>query len=111
MTASAALGTLAITPIAIVLALTPGRRLRSLLEHHVKMVRRAMAWTVLSNLAAVASGMGGLLLDSNDHPVALLRVSTVGLEAAALMAMARLVWLLVALLAVDEVDKDTAPTS
>jgi len=105
--ASAALGTLAITPIAIVLALTPGRRLRALLEHHVRSIRNAMAWTVLSNLAAVALGICGLVVDSAAHVVTPLRIGALALEAAALLAMARLVWFFVALLAVNEVDHDT----
>ncbi len=103
---SAALGTLAITPIAIVLALTPGPRLRALLAHHVAIVRRAMSWTVFANLLAVATSLVGLAVDVEGHPVLWLRASALSFEGAALLAMARLVWFFVAMLVVDEVDKD-----
>jgi hypothetical protein len=105
VTASAALGTLAITPIAIVLALTPGPRLKALLAHHIALVRTAMAWTVLSNLCAVAVALTGLVIDSETDALSWLRATAFALELAALCAMGRLVWFFTALLTVDELDR------
>jgi hypothetical protein len=104
-TASAALGTLAITPIAIVLALTPGPRLRALLDHQVAVVRRAMVWTVFANLLTVAIGVVGISTDDRVHVEVPVRVLALTFEASSLLAMARLVWFFAALLRLDDVDK------
>jgi hypothetical protein len=107
--ASAALGALAITPVAIVLALTPGPRLRALMRSQVTKVRNAMSWAVVANLLAVAIGIADLVTDSSEHPEAVVRFALVTLEFAALLSMARLVWFFVSLLAIDEVDRSKSP--
>ena len=102
--------TLAITPIAIVLALTPGPRLRSLLRFQIKPVRGAMSWAVVSNLLAVAIGIVDLIIDSKDHADQPARWIMATFEFAALLAMVRLVWFFVSLLILDEVDQtDSGP--
>lgn len=104
--ASAALAALAITAVAIVLALTQGPRLRALLRYHAAAVRVAMLWTVVANLSAVAIGIVGLSSDTTTDPVAMLRVLAVGIQFAALLAMLRLVWFFVSLLELNEVDQE-----
>lgn len=103
--ASSALGTLAITPIAIVLALTPGPRLKALLSQHLTIVRVAMGWTVLCNLLAVAVGVIGLAADNGKNGDDAVRFLVVALEFASLLAMCRLVWFFLALLRLDDVDR------
>jgi outer membrane protease len=110
VTASAALGILALTPIAIVLALTPGPRLKALLDNKMDVVRQAMAWTVVANLLAVAIGIVGIASDEVMHAHLWMRVVATGAEFVSLMAMARLVWFFVALLRLSHVDQ-TEPKS
>ncbi len=107
VTASAALGALAITPIAIILALTPGPRLKSLMKHHVDMIRHAMSWTVFANLFTVLIGILGISTNSSSitqHPIG---VAALIAEFSALLAMGRLVWFFVALLRVNGADRSS----
>lgn len=106
--ASAALGTLALTPVAIVLALTPGPRLHALMAHHLATVRRAMTWTVMASLAALALGVVGLAVDSATAQHGGLRLAAVSAQFASILAMARLVWFFLALLTVEELDRESA---
>lgn len=107
--ASAALGALAITPIAIVLALTPGPRLQALMKSHLGRVRQSMSWAVVVNLLSLTMGIIDLVVDSASHPETVIRWLVVGAEFASLLAMARLVWFFVSLLSVDSTDR--APSS
>ncbi len=75
-----------------------------MLRHQVGLVRRAMFWTVLTNLVAVALGTIGLASDSVTATLPSLRFLTVASELTALLAMLRLVWFFVALLSLHEVD-------
>ena len=95
VSASAALGAFAVTPIAIVLALTPGPRLKALLNHQMDQMRRAMGWTVAINLIAIAVGLIGIAIDSADHAYGPLRFLALAIELAALLAVSRLVWFFV----------------
>ena len=103
--ASAALAAMTLTPIAIVLALSPGPRLQALLRYHRATVRRSMAWAVMLNLTATGVGVLDLSVDSGTYPVLPLRWVVVSAEVAALFAMARLMWFFLSLLLLDEVDK------
>jgi hypothetical protein len=105
VTASVGLGILALTPIAIVLALAPGPRLRALLDNQMDIVRRAMTWTVMANLLAIAIAVLGVATDEKVHSVLWLRVVATGGEFVSLLAMARLVWFFVALLRLSHVDE------
>jgi len=105
VTASAALGILALTPIAIVLALTPGPRLKALLDNQMDLLRRAMTWTVMANLLAIAIGVLGLALDGTDQGRGWLRIAALGAEFVSLLSMARLVWFFAALLRLSHVDQ------
>jgi hypothetical protein len=105
--ASAALGALAVTPIAIVLALTPGPRLRALMGYQLAKVRSAMSWAVIANLLAVVGGVLDLITDSSASPEPPLRWAIVSLEFAALLSMVRLVWFFVSLMVVDEADRSS----
>jgi hypothetical protein len=108
VTSSAAFGAFAVTPIAIVLALAPGPRLKALLNTQMDAVRRAMAWAVILNVVAVGIGVFGIAVDSNQDPEAWLRYISFALELAGLLAVARLVWFFVSLLHLQRIDGTTA---
>lgn len=105
ITASVALAAMTLTPMAIVLALSPGPRLQSLLRFHRQTVRRSMGWAVALNLVATCAGLLDLIVDTNKDPILWVRWAMVSGEVAALLATARLMWFFLSLLLIDEVDK------
>lgn len=87
---AAALLAFGITPVAIVLALTPGPRLSALLKYHGEAVRRtlmAALWSLVSFLVVSVAALAG---DTGARDVAWLRYLLLAVAVQALLSILRL---------------------
>jgi hypothetical protein len=88
---AAAVLALAVVPAAIVLALTPGRRLRYLLRTHSDDLRHATVAAAGAALASLAISVGALAFDAGDSSNRLARNLAVFILAVVVLAAARLI--------------------
>lgn len=80
-----------VTPIAIVLALAPGPRLKALLQHHGDELRRTLLAMLWGYLAVMAVAILGLAIDTGAGSARWVRYLLLAATIQALIATARLV--------------------
>lgn len=110
---SAAVFAFAMLPTAIVLALTPGRRLRYLLRNHPDDLRAATLAAAVASLGAMLLFTAALALDAGDASNTLVRYLSVGILVVEVSAAIRLLDLFLLLLlnnARDGESEDYEPT-
>jgi hypothetical protein len=88
--AGSAIAALALTPIAIVLGLSSGERLRALLRQHNGELRTTSTRAVAANLFAAALGVIGLVIDNSTTTLWWLRLLAVTVLLFGFLAVLRL---------------------
>jgi hypothetical protein len=89
---SAGLLAFGLTPTAIVLALTPGQRLKSLLRHHSDELRRALTALLMVVLVLLASSLLALAIDTGAETARWLRYVILASAVATMFGCGRIIW-------------------